>query len=50
MESLTKQRPTNFVVFPDMQHLKAAPCTDFIRQLDRGVLTISHMVGAAPFP
>ena len=35
---------------PEMQHLKAVPCPDFLIQLSRGVLIIAHMAGAAPFP
>ena len=33
-----------------MENLKAAPWSAFLRQLSRGVLTIAHMDGAAPFP
>ena len=39
-----------FVVSPEMEHLKAAPWTDFLRQLVKGVLKMAHMDGAAPFP
>ena len=33
-----------------MKHLKAAPWPAFLRQLSSGVLTMSHMDGANPFP
>ena len=50
VESSTKHYPTNFVVSPEMEHLKAASCPDLIRQLIRGVLTMAHMDGADPLP
>ena len=33
-----------------MQHLKNAPCIASQRQSSRGVLEISHIVGASPLP
>ena len=45
-----KQYPKSFVVSPEMDHLKAVPWTDFLGQLIRGVLMMSHMSGYAPFP
>ena len=33
-----------------MQHLKTAPFPVSLRQSIRGVLTIDHIVGEAPFP
>ena len=50
MESSTKQYSTSFVVYPEIDLLKAAPCPDFLRQLSRGMMKISHMDGAALFP
>ena len=34
---------------PEMEHLTAAPWPDFLGHLSRGVLTMDHMAGAAPF-
>ena len=50
MESSTKQYPTSLVLLPEMQHFKADPCPDFIRQLRSIVLRITHMAEDAPFP
>ena len=41
--------PTSLVVLSEMQHLKAAPCPDFLRQLISVVLTMAHMTGSDPF-
>ena len=49
MESSTEQYPTILVVSLEMQHLKAAPCPDFLRQCSNGVLTMDHMDVAVPF-
>ena len=47
---LTKQYPVSLLVSPEMDHFKATPCPASLIQLSRGVLNMSHMVGAAPFP
>ena len=46
----TKQYPTSFVTSPEMEHLKADPWRDFLRQFSKGVLTMAHMDGADTFP
>ena len=50
MESLKNHYPTSFVMYPEMERLKAAPCPEFLKQLIKGVLTMYHMDGAAPLP
>ena len=45
-----KQLPTSFFMSPEIGHLKAAPWPTFIGQFSRGVLTMAHTYGAAPFP
>ena len=50
MKSSTKQYPTSLVVSPEMHHLKANTCPDYLRQLSIGLLTIVHMAGDEQFP
>ena len=50
MELLTNQYPTILVLSPKMQHLKAAPCTAFLRYLRISVLKMALMEEAVPFP
>ena len=35
---------------PEMEHLKAVPWPTLIGQFSRGVLTMAHTYGVAPFP
>ena len=49
VESTMEHYPTSLVVLSEMQHLKAAPCPDFLRQLISVVLTMAHMTGSDPF-
>ena len=49
-ESSTKQYSAKFMESLEIQHLKNAPCPASLRPFIRGVLTISHIVGAALFP
>ena len=45
-----KQYPTSFIESWEINILKTAPFPKSCRQFSRGVLTISHISGAAPFP
>ena len=50
MKSSTKQYPTRWKESCEILHLKTAPCPASLRQFKRGELTMSHIVGDAPFP
>ena len=50
IESSTKQYRNNFVVLPEIPHLKADPRPDSLIHLSRGVLTMDQMSGDTPFP
>ena len=50
VEVPTKQYPTRFKVFLNIQYLNASPWPESLNHFNRGVLTISHMDGADSFP
>ena len=50
VELSTKKYPTNIIESWEIQYLKTSPWPESRRQLSRGVLTISHIYGAAQFP
>ena len=50
LESPMKQYPNSLIDYSDMNHLKTAPCPDYLVQLRSGLMTMSKMDGEATFP